>query len=223
MKINKIILTFLLLFIFSQSAFALVALDYTAEINYPPNVDVYQGETIVNDQRFKLFIKNNGKKCDISCEYSTSMGTSSGGKNLEVRSNEEETYLFDVETEGISGQAVGTIRVTCERIIDIKKLCWEKSPESKPPRSFSFSYLYNGDGICTTDREKCSTYLKFMGASQDCACGPDKKCIPQGERTADKKGCVTKCGDKIVQKEYEDCSNCPNDVGKCDGDPCISK
>ena len=211
MKIKLVIV-----FVFLLMVYPTFALDYTVDVNSPSKVNVYEGEPIENT--FSTKITNNADYCDITCDWHTSMNTVGTGVKVEHGGKTNDFY-FDLKAEGINGIASYTLTVTCDRITSIT--CWS-SPDEWTSNSYSFTFLHNKDGICTTEREKCDNYLDFL-KDPACSCPSDKECKPNSERGTDNRGCATFCGNKKVEKQYENCKNCPIDVGKCDGEYCKTK
>lgn len=203
---KKIILLLALILIIPS----ILALDYNVQVDSPTNVEKYEGEIIEN--LFYATIKNNAPICDITCEYTTSMNTVGTGIKVS-HDGGLNRFPFDLKAQGNEGIASYTLTITCKRILE--GLCLLESPETKPPFGDKFTYLYNGDNICTTSNEDC------YSASNDCVCGTGKKCKEDLTRTQDEMGCTTYCGNNKVESQYETCSNCPSDVGKCNGMNCL--
>lgn len=210
--IKKFVLFILFIFMLSNIAFAL---DYTVDVTSPSSVNEYEGEKISN--KFSFVITNNGDYCDITCDWVTTAGQGSGIKVADS-GGKSSTINFDVKADGSNGIASYSLIITCDRITGLT--CW--SDPDQETYEASFRYLWNGDGICTTEREKCAAYQSYLKDSA-CLCSSTTKCNPSSERGADNKGCATYCGNAKKESQYETCSNCPDDVGKCDGQSCNSK
>jgi len=193
--------------------------EFSVGVNSPSYVDVYEGDPINN--QFSAIITNNGKHCDITCEWSTSMNTH--GSEVKVAPNGGKTYFpFDLVAQGNNGEGSYMLTVTCNRIHTPSQICLS-DPNSYTSNVLYFNYLYNGDGTCTTEKEKCTAYQSYLSAPNDCKCSSDKECNPTSSRGSDSYGCSTYCGNKITEKQFgETCGNCPGDVGKCDGVSCAT-
>lgn len=190
------------------------ALEYSVTVNSPSSVNAYEGDKITN--KFSAALTNNAGVCDITCGWATTAGQDSGIKV--AKEGGKNTFNFDVNAVGSSGTASYSLVVTCDRISAWN--CWSDQ-DQRTLGPYQFSYLWNGDGVCTTEREKCANYNQFL-KDNACSCQSDKECKPNSNRGADDKGCATFCGNSKVEKQYETCSSCPDDVGKCDGLSCVS-
>ena len=190
------------------------ALEYTVTVNSPSSVNSYEGEKITD--KFAATIKNNAGICDITCGWATSAGQDSGIKV--THDGGTNTFNFDVKADGSGGIASYNLIVTCKRITGAS--CWTEGEDQRTLGPYEFRFLWNGDGICTTEREKCANYNQFLKDSS-CSCSSEKECKPNSNRGSDEKGCSTYCGNKIIEKQYEKCNDCPDDVGKCDGTSCV--
>ncbi|MCK5149890.1 hypothetical protein KAJ87_03105 [Candidatus Pacearchaeota archaeon] len=196
---------------------SILALDYIVDVNSPTHINVYEGET--NIENFvSAVITNNGDYCDITCSYTTSFNTHSNEELEVAKAGGKGTFKIKVDAEGIKGIASYILTITCERKVNYIN-CWPSSDSNASQNSFTF--LWNGDGVCTTDNEKCIAYGGFLYDSS-CDCSSDKECRPDSSREIDSKGCATYCGNGIAETTYETCSNCPKDVGKCNLKDCIS-
>ncbi len=211
---KRLIIVLLILLI---SSFSALALEYTVQVTSPSKVNTYEG--VYTGNVFGATITNNAGICDITCDWSTDLGNTHG-EGLKVTHNGgTKSFNFNVLAQGSNGVASYSLTVTCKRITGFD--CWTEGTEPKQSGPFSFSYLYAGDGICTTEKERCDNYLSYKKDSA-CTCSSDKECKPNSNRGADDKGCATFCGNNKVEKQYETCDSCPNDVGKCDGLSCVS-
>lgn len=184
-----------------------------------PSQVIYQGDSPTLTARVTASSDN---ICDIQCTYSInvapySSGTVAGG--AAIPKTQYKDFEFNVQTQGIAVVNY-IITVTCD---NYNPYCL--ASQVTHPLSGSLPFLYAGDGVCTTSREKCANYGSFTGTS-DCSCPAQKKCYPDGrpdvQRGADDHGCATFCGNGIAEKQFESCSTCPSDVGKCNGISCIS-
>ena len=191
-----------------------LALEYSVTVNSPSSVNAYEGDKISN--KFSATITNVGGVCDITCSWATSAGQDDGIKV--AHDGGTNTFYFDVKADGSGGTASYSLITTCDRISAWN--CWSDQ-DQRTLGPYQFRFLWNGDGICTSEREKCENYNQFL-KDNSCSCSSVRECKPNGNRNdLDEKGCQTFCGNKIIEKQYENCNNCPNDVGKCDGTSCI--
>src|SRR3989338_3381259 len=210
MKIKLIIFTIFLLMLSSVHA-----LEYSVTVNSPSSVNAYEGDKITN--KFSAALINNAGVCVITCGWATTAGQDSGIKV--AKEGGKNTFNFDVNAVGSSGTASYSLVVTCDRISAWN--CWSDQ-DQRTLGPYQFRFLWNGDGICTSEREKCENYNQFL-KDNSCSCQSGKECRPNGNRNdLDEKGCQTYCGNNIVEKQYEKCNDCPDDVGKCDGLQCFT-
>lgn len=187
------------------------ALEYGVEVTSPSSVNVYEGDI---SSQFSFVITNNAGICDITCDWNTKAG---GYEGIEVAHDDSSPSIpFDVKADGSNGVASYNLIITCDRISSWN--CWSDPDQRSFPDQFS--YLWNGDGVCTTTNEKCDNYLSYKKDSA-CACPSTKECRPDGNRTPDSKGCQNYCGNGICEKsEGESCSVCPDDCKRCDLSSC---
>ncbi|MEK6921543.1 MAG: hypothetical protein AABX82_06675, partial [Nanoarchaeota archaeon] len=181
----------------------------------------YRGDTI----SYKGIIQaDSGNICKIECSYQ--IGSSSGSvsdsgapPDTQLSAGQVQEFPFSVQTSG-SSPLTSDLIISCKQVTAWN--CWSGDTISHSKQIIS-SFLYPGDGTCTTSKEKCEDYGSFL-KDDACSCPhPPKECRPNGNRNdLDDKGCQTYCGNKIVEKQYESCNNCPDDVGKCDGLQCFS-
>ena len=170
----------------------------------------YQGDTV---ELTTTITASQNNVCTITCTWKTNnYGPSSIGSPEPLSKGESKNFGFNVNVQGTSGIVNDNLIINCQRYSD----CLFGSDESNVQVPVQFYFNYNGDGTCTTAKENCAS------AQNDCKCSSDKECRPNSERGADSYGCATYCGNKLVEKPYETCSNCPNDVGKCDGLQCFA-
>jgi hypothetical protein len=210
MLIKKILIPLIILFLSTN----VLALEYSVTVNSPSSVNAYEGDKISN--KFSAIITNAGSFCDISCGWATSAGNGDGIKV--ALGGGTNTFYFDVNADGSGGIASYQLIITCDRISTWN--CWSEQ-DQRNTGSRQFRFLWNGDDICTTEREKCENYNQFL-KDNACSCSSGRECKPNGNRNdIDERGCQTFCGNNIVEKQYENCNNCPNDVGRCDGTSCI--
>ena len=170
----------------------------------------YQGDSV--DLTATITTSTNNI-CTIQCKWKTNnFGPSWIGNPEPLSPGKSKSFGFRINVQGANGLVNDKLIITnCET-----SGCLWGSDESNLQIPIQFSFYYNGDGTCTTTKENCAT------ASNDCRCSSDKECRPDSDRGVDSYGCATYCGNKLIEKPYETCSNCPNDVGKCDGVSCIS-
>ena len=206
-------LTFFVLFLLM--IYPVSALEYSVQVNSPSQVNAYEGDKVSSG--FSATITNAAGVCDISCDWVTSAGSGTGIKV--PPDSGSKSFNYDVRAEGSSGVASYTLTVSCDRISSWE--CWS-SPDQKTLGPYSFKFLYSGDGTCTTTKEKCATYNQYISAPNDCQCNQEKECKPNSNRGADDKGCSTFCGNKLAEKQWESCSDCQIDIGKCDGVSCFA-
>ncbi|MEK6947211.1 MAG: hypothetical protein AABX32_06410 [Nanoarchaeota archaeon] len=157
--------------------------------------------------------------CSVSVQpgsYAGVVSDSGTGSATELSAGITQEFPFSITGEG-SGPLSTNLIVSC-------KTKWNCVGGGNPSHSYPIilSFFYPGDGTCTTSKEKCEDYGTFL-KDDACSCPhPPKECRPNGDRNdLDEKGCQSYCGNKIVEKQYENCNNCPDDVGKCDGTSCI--
>jgi hypothetical protein len=215
----------LICFIFLILPIISASLDYSISVNSLSSVNIYEGNIIQN--QFSITITNNAGTtfgCDISCDYVTTMNTVGSGLKA-PRGEIPKTYFFEIKAEGNQGVAYYGGTITCDRIATSGVPFCLPDKTTKSFGQYSFTFLWNGDGICTTSNEKCDNY--YDGSNNflkdiACFCSSEKECRPDSIRGSDSFGCATFCGNGISEEDFETCSNCPSDVGKCDGLDCIS-
>jgi len=178
----------------------------------------YRGDSIT----YKGIIQSDsGNVCKLECSYNA--GTDAGyvsdsgsSPATQLNAGQSQEFPFEIKTSGNSPMSIDLI-LSCKQITAWN--CWSADTISHS-RQISISFLFPGDGICTTSNEKCNDYSNFLGTS-DCSCSSSKECRPNGNRNPDSKGCQTYCGNGICEKlEGESCSSCQNDCKKCDLSTC---
>ncbi|VVB78530.1 Uncharacterised protein [uncultured archaeon] len=195
----------LLLLISFVNAFSYTISDPVLDTSNP-----YQGEDAVLTSTVTTASDN---MCTITCSWKTNNYDGIVGNPEPLAAGQSKTFPLKIRVQGNSGQALDTLSVTCVKYSG----CMWGSADSIPQKSISFRFNYNGDGSCQTDKkEEC------YSASSDCICSSGKKCREDLTRSQDSMGCTTYCGNGLIEKESETCSNCPKDVGKCDGISCIA-
>lgn len=193
-----------------------LAIDFSLSDPVSRSPKPYQGEAITFTATVTADREN---VCDIQCSYSiTNSPEPSGnvGAPEELSAGESKSFGFDVNALGTSGTSSATLTVVCAKVN-----WWCLSSEVSHLRSFSFQYEYNGDNQCAlrNDYESC------INARPDCPCPSGKSCVnDKGDqnRGVDERKCATYCSNNIVESSYENCNNCPVDVGKCDGVSCTT-
>lgn len=177
---------------------------------------IYQGDSPTLTAKI---VASSNNICDMKCDWSINIGPDYNGDiSTIIGPNKDETFPFRVNAEGQSTNYV--LSVNCVREPNYVN-CWPGG-EVAQQYSDTLNFNYAGDGECTTSKEKCEDYGAFTGTN-DCACdNPPKECFPDSIRGTDSYGCATYCGNGVTESGYETCSNCQDDVGKCDGLSCIS-
>lgn len=217
MKYSKnVLLLFLFLFIFSLSFVS--AFSYSLSGISSPSSKPYQGDTA---DLTATITSASDNICTITCTWKTNnYGPSNIGNPEPLAPGQSKTFGFKVLVTGSGGLSLDTLVVTCQKYSG----CMWGSPDSIPQQTISFGFNYNGDGTCTTST--CQSTSKScedcQSAVSDCPCSSGMKCLFDISRQKDLRGCTTYCGNGIKEISYETCSNCPADVGKCDGLACIS-
>jgi hypothetical protein len=188
--------------------------------------NVYRGDSVLFQGTIQASSDN---ICKIACSYSvgSNAGYVSDSGNSpadEIEKGISQTFPFSILAEG-NGQVNTDLYVTCTRVASWVPPCTSQTlpTQSKP---VSFSFLYPGDGKCTTTKEKCADFGSFLGTS-DCSCSQTKQCRPDGNRNPDSYGCENYCGNGICEKsEGESCvgstSGGCNDCKKCNLATCSS-
>ena len=180
---------------------------------------VYRGDSV----SFKGIVQAGDNTCKIECSYQVGsdsgyVSDSGGAPATQLGGNVPQEFPFSVPAEGV-GQVNTNLYVTCTRVTSWIPPC---TPQTLPTqnRQISFSFLYPGDGTCTTSKEKCENYGSFL-KDDACSCPSTKECRPNGNRNPDSKGCQNYCGNSICEKsEGESCSSCQKDCKKCDLSTC---
>jgi len=199
-----------------------IASDFSiSEVSIPS--DVYQGDSPVLTAKVSA---SSGNICDIECTWEVSTGPDYfgfvSGTSLEpstvLKKGENEVFPFRVNAEG-NGKLSYSLTVTCSRVVNYIN-CWPGDIVHEVYRDFDFSVA--GDGVCDSGYEMCADFENFIGTS-DCSCDDVSKiCNPPSSRGADIFGCASFCGNDLVESDFENCSNCPSDAGKCDGVSCFN-
>ena len=204
MNLSKL---FLILFLILNINLVLAA-DFSINSIQQLSQNPYRGDLV----NFKGIVQaSNDNYCYITCEYSvgTYSGYVSDGGNppaTQLDYGDIQEFPFNVRAEGSSNKIVQELVVVCQRVSNYIN-CWPGSATHS--KTFNFSFLYPGDGICTPLREKCQSFESYIGTT-DCTCSSNKECRPNGNRNPDERGCQTYCGNKIYESQYEDCG-CASD------------
>lgn len=163
---------------------------------------------------------DSGNICRIECVYS--VGSNSGSvsdsgfpPSTQLGSGKSQEFPFSIRAEG-SSPVISNLVITCNRVANYIN-CWPGSATNQ--QQVSLSFLYPGDGICTTTKEKCNAYASFY-KEDACSCPATMECRPDGNRNPDNKGCQTFCGNNICESNYEKCDTCEKDCKKCDLKDC---
>lgn len=165
--------------------------------------DAYRGDFV---QFAGIVTADSGNYCDIQCLFN--VGSNSGyvsdsgnSPPTTISYGERQEFPFSIRADG-NGIISQKLVVSCDRIPNYFN-CWPDTKTSS--KNITFTFLYAGDGVCTTSKEKCANYQTFIGTS-DCVCAPGKECRPDGLRSPDDRGCQTYCGNGIYEPGFEDCS-----------------
>ncbi len=190
-----------------------VAFSYNVSDPALPSTKPYQGDTIILEATVTAASDN---RCTITCQWQTNnQGPESIGNPEPLGAGQSKSFGPKVSVSGSNGQVSDKLIVTCQRYSN----CLWGSSDNIPQKIISFSFNYPGDGTCTTTKEKCQAFSSFLG-TQDCSCSATTECRPDSSRGVDDRGCATFCGNNIAEKQFETCSSCPKDIGKCDGLSC---
>lgn len=218
MAINKLIFILFIGFLFINSVYA--SEFNILSINQQNSGTVYRDDPVSYKGSIQAYSEN---ICKLECSYSA--GTDSGyvsdsgsSPATQLSAGQSQEFPFEIKPSGSSPMSVDLI-ISCKQIIAWN--CWSSDTISHL-RQISVSFLYPGDGTCTTSKEKCSDYSSFLGTS-DCSCPSTKECRPNGNRNPDPRGCQNYCGNGICEKsEGESCSSCQSDCKKCDLSTCAN-
>jgi len=214
---NKFIcISFLLLLTLSSVS----AYDFSFEFPAQRYAKPYQNELIQLEGRL---IAASDNTCDIVCNYQTSAGPgivspTGQGNPARLSKGMPAEFPFSIRADGSGGTATTPITISCDAITE--GLCiFPQNPGAKTYQGISIQYSYGGDGVCDIGHEDCAS----ASIEPACACSRDTTChpsTPSGQE--DQRGCAPFCGNGVVERQYENCNNCPGDVGKCDGEYCTS-
>ena len=195
------------------------AIDFSLSGEDVNPLEVYDGDT---STLTAIVTADPSNFCNIVCAWGVNTGPDysgvvSGNSNLPktvLASGVSKIFPFRINAVG-QGSVSYTLTVTCD---NENPFCLA-SPVIKT-YSNTLTFDYAGDNECTTSKEKCVDYDSYTGTI-DCACSSIKECNPSSFRGADDYGCATYCGNTVKETEFETCSNCPSDIGKCDGLSCV--
>lgn len=198
-----------ILFILISLNFVL-AWDFNVNLESLPD-DYYQGETVELEASVTPEV---GWGCYLNCKWATpDMGEENICGGCGIPNGERKDFIYKTIASG-NGEKELVLDVSC-RVAGDGWFCIESSEVSKK-FNHTLTFGYDGDNVCQFDKnEDCFE-------SDDCICGENKKCKEDLSRVEDEIGCTTYCGNEIVENSYENCTNCPFDVGRCDGANCIS-
>lgn len=182
--------------------------EFSLDVNVPSG-NYYQGDSVsVNGD-----VSADVYWCTLSCTYELDGQT---GSLTLSESNPSEEFSI-IANLGGTGTFHKPLNVVCQTS---GSFCTESDNAQSAYVTITYSYL--GDGVCdTSEGEDCTK----DGTESACRCSSPKSCINDdgdSKRTLDSKKCATYCGNDVVEKSYETCTNCPTDVGKCDGQYCSS-
>jgi len=213
------LLTILLILVFSINTYAAgqATISYSKLTSGTP----YNGEWV----EYKGIVAVPGDlACSRTCVWD--VGDSSGyvsdsgqSPSTLIDPGQQEEFKFKIKATGSGGQSQRTLMILCNKDFNLLQLCYDGTEDDPVYKQVTFQYGYNGDGSCTTN----NNYESCLNAKSDCKCMSGKSCIDnKGDqnRGTDQKKCATYCGNGITEKQFETCSNCPTDVGKCDGASC---
>ena len=217
----KFLILFLMLFGFMQFTYAY---DFTINEISGPISKPYQGQT-VDSLTSSITMADN--TCKLTCYWETEsyggLDNQEGLIGISLISGQTKNFGFKVEAKGTAGYTSTVLTVKCRGEQAWNCYPWPSTPNIETrTKQVNFNFDYNGDSACTTrdNLESC------VNAKSDCACSQYKSCIDdkgdQSRNDLDERKCATYCGNKVIEKPYEICSNCPNDVGKCDGLQCFT-
>lgn len=194
--------------------FSVHALGYTLSVGNSPS-GLYEGEDAIVNAKV---LANADNGCDLACTITCPDGHSE--ENPELTKGSSLPIDCTVVASGSGGVYNKQVTAQCQKQ-NMFCLVSVSNPTQSKLISFTFSYL--GDGTCSTNKgEDCTKRTQ----EPSCACNSPKSCIDDkgdSSRGTDSYKCATYCGNGVPEKSYEDCSSCPQDVGKCDGLACNSK
>ncbi len=186
-----------------------LAYDFSVKLGPVPK-DYYEGETVSLEASVTAEVD---WWCELNCKWATpDMGEKMICDGCGIPDNTRKDFVYQTISSGNNGIKEFVLTVSCKRDNNAFN-CFESDYFSRS-YDVTFNYGYNGDGICQNDKgEDC--------LSSDCVCGSGKDCMADILRKEDNLRCTTFCGNGLIESVYENCTNCPLDVGKCDGTSCI--
>src|SRR3989339_341521 len=112
------------------------------------------------------------------------------------------------------GAAIMKVRITSLNDVCSQSCEWYTSDESKQTFEIAagktFDLEFNSDAIVGQGRVADIFYITCIDEDGD------------SSRDVDEMKCATYCSNGVKESSYETCSNCPMDVGKCNGLDCLS-
>src|SRR3989339_48075 len=202
---KKIIFMLIFSMFFLNFVFAVNDDFQVGEISIKTPADYQDGAAIM-----KVRITSLNDVCSQSCEWYTS---DESKQTFEIAAGK--TFDLEFNSDAIVGQGrvADIFYITCDD-------GWCGNPDSESI-SFIHTYDYEGDEKCKilNNHEDCTN------AKTDCVCSSGKSCIDEdgdSSRDVDEMKCATYCSNGVKESSYETCSNCPMDVGKCNGLDCLS-
>lgn len=177
----------------------------------PDPIGHYEGETVDLEASVTAHVDWG---CKLNCKWATpDMGEEMICNGCGIPDNARKDFVYQTIASGNAGLKEFVLTVSCKRDNNGFN-CFESDYFSRN-YNVDFNYGYDGDGVCQEDKgEDC--------LSSDCICSDGKNCKADVLRDEDEIGCTTYCGNGFIENYYENCSNCPSDVGNCDGISCIS-
>jgi len=212
-KNKKLLLVqFILIFQFLVTP---IVFAFSYEVSTPTiqTINPYSGE----DAEFlATIIASSNNICTIICDWKTDNYDGNIGNPEPLGPGESKNFGFKVLVDGINGQASDNLDISCTK----HSGCLWGNDDSNLLIPILFYFNYEGDRECQTNKEEDCT-----NAKTDCSCSSGKKCIDEisnyDNRGTDERECATYCGNEIVEGNYETCTNCPLDVGKCNKEICV--
>ncbi len=196
------------------------AYNFTMGITDVPNL--YEGKTGTVTAWIHADEDN---ECELRCDWihydAVSDELRTGLIDISLRPDQKVEFSLDITAKNtdILGRYFEKLKVRCKPFKE--GACPETSPEELTKREYlDFYYSYLGDGVCNINRGENCTKADLEPA---CSCKGDKICssVAKDRRKPDGNSCVTYCGNGRIERRYENCGNCPQDVGRCVGTTCV--
>ncbi len=203
------------------------AFDFTVDVDSIPSPKPYVGETVSLGASVTPLV---GGGCKLICKWETA---DFGGEHpinggQDIPNGTRKDFEYQLIASGLSGNKQFTVDVYCKRSSE-GLFCTETEYSKKPSGPFSFPFGFLGDNQCQLKKSNNDPAEDCTKSLSDCPCtSSGTACINSigsGQwdgRTPDDRQCVTYCGNGIKELNYESCSSCSKDVGKCDLTSCIS-